>query len=153
MKINIQVDSTIEEDEVLIKCREVDGSIKIIYNFLMNHNSTLKSLALKKDNSDYYIPLDEIIFFESNNNYINAHTVDDIFTTEYKLYELENILPKFFLRISKSTIINISHIYSVSRNISSSSLVAFRKTHKQVYVSRRYYKTLKTKIDEMRSIL
>ena len=59
-----------------------------------------------------------------------------------KLYELENILPNSFLRISKSTIVNIQKIYSLSHSVSS-HLITFQNSHKQVYVSRMYYKVLK----------
>ena len=50
----------------------------------------------------------------------------------------------------KSTILNINHIYSITRNITSSSLVEFKNTHKKVYVSRSYYKVLKLKLSEKR---
>lgn len=54
------------------------------------------------------------------------------------------------MRVSKSTILNINHIYSITRNLTSSSIVEFQNTHKQVYVSRHYYKPLKFKLLEKR---
>ena len=71
-----------------------------------------------------------------------AHTKKDMFSVCQKLYELENILPRSFMRISKSTIVNIQKIYSLSHSVSS-HLITFQDTHKQVYVSRMYYKILK----------
>ena len=35
------------------------------------------------------MPLDEIIFFETESKEVRAHTRNDMFETEYKLYELE----------------------------------------------------------------
>lgn len=55
-----------------------------------------------------------------------------------------------FLRISKSTILNTNHIYSITRNITSSSIVEFQHTHKKVFVSRHYYKILQLKLSEKR---
>ena len=72
------------------------------------------------------------------------------YQTKYKLYELEDILPGFFMRVSKSTILNTNHIYSINRNLTASSVVAFSDTHKQVYVSRYYYKPLISKLEEKR---
>ena len=66
------------------------------------------------------------------------------------LYELEELLPGQFMRVSKSAILNTSHVYSITKNLSSSSVVQFRNTHKQVYVSRMYYKPLKCKLEEKR---
>lgn len=104
----------------------------------------------KIDNVEYYISLAEILFFETEDPNISAHTGDDIYQVKYKLYELEEILPNNFMRISKSTILNINHIYSITRNLTSSSIVEFQNTHKQVYVSRHYYKPLKFKLLEKR---
>ena len=64
-----------------------------------------------KGNTEYYIAVDNILFFETDNGQINAHTRDDIYQVKYKLYELENILPGYFMRISKSAILNTKQIY------------------------------------------
>ena len=87
---------------------------------------------------------------ETDGNAIQVHTRDDIYQTRYKLYELEELLPGQFMRVSKSAIMNTSHVYSITKNLSSSSVVQFRDTHKQVYVSRMYYKPLKCKLEEKR---
>ena len=70
---------------------------------------------------------------------------------KYKLYELEDLLPNNFIRVSKSAIVNVSHIFSIDRNVTSSSCIKFNGTYKNVYVSRRYYKDLKNKLNEMRN--
>ena len=59
-------------------------------------------------------------------------------------------MPVSFMRVSKSTILNTEHIYSISRNFTASSVVAFDGTHKQVFVSRYYYKPLISKLEEKR---
>ena len=74
----------------------------------------------------------------------------DAYKAKYKLYELEETLPRFFMRVSKSTILNTNHIFSIDRNLTASSVVAFTGTHKQVYVSRYYYKPLISKLEEKR---
>ena len=60
------------------------------------------------------------------------------------------MLPGFFMRVSKSTILNTDRVYSLTRNLTASSLVTFADSHKQVYVSRNYYKALVNKIKEKR---
>ena len=44
--------------------------------------------------------------FETEEKVVYAHTKDDMFQVKYRLYELEEILPGYFMRISKSTILN-----------------------------------------------
>lgn len=83
-----------------------------------------------KEDTEFYMPLNEVLFMETDGNAIQVHTRDDIYQTRYKLYELEELLPGQFMRVSKSAILNTSHVYSITKNLSSSSVVQFRDTHK-----------------------
>ena len=91
-----------------------------------------------------------ILFFETEDNQVFAHTKKDVYQTKYRLYELEELLPGSFIRVSKSTILNVSHVLSIKKNLTASSEVWFEGTHKQVYVSRNYYKQLKQRLEEKR---
>ena len=150
MKIRIELDEKISEDEVIIRCSELSEEVRNIQRVLSDMLSQKMKITFYKNNTEYYISLDEILFFETEESNISAHTVDNVYLVKYKLYELEEILPKDFVRASKSTIVNINHIYSITRNLTSSSLVEFQGTHKKVYVSRHYYKQLKLKLVEKR---
>ena len=98
------------------------------------------------------MPIKKILFFETENKQIWAHTSDEMYETDYKLYELEEFLPGSFMRVSKSTIVNLNHIYSITKNITASSVIEFNNCHKRVYVSRNYYKALIERLDEKRKI-
>ncbi|KEJ00021.1 DNA-binding protein [Clostridium botulinum A2B7 92] len=150
MKIRIEVDNEIKKDEVIIRCSELSEDVKNIQ--IMLHDMLLhkKQITFYRDDTEYYLSLEEILFFETEENGICAHTIDNIYNVKYKLYELEEFLPGYFMRVSKSTILNTNHIYSITRRISSSSKIEFQNTHKQVYVSRYYYKPLKIKLLEKR---
>jgi len=150
MKVRIDIDENLVEGEVIIRSSKLDESTQKIYHTLMELCKGSQHLLLHKRNIEYYISLDQIIFFETMDSCISAHTANDVFETSYRLYELEEMLPGYFLRVSKSTIININHIYSISRNLTASSEVQFSNTHKQVYVSRYYYKSLKIRLEEKR---
>lgn len=150
MKIIIGVDESINENEIIIRCKEFNDEVSEIQKALKNIASKSNSIIFYKGDTEYFFPLENILFFETESNSITAHTVNDVFIVKYKLYELEEILPGHFVRISKSTIININHIFSISRNLTASSLVEFNNTHKKVYVSRYYYKPLKLKLLEKR---
>lgn len=150
MKVRIEIDSNIEEDEIIIRCKELTKSIQKIEETIQQENQII-NFTFYKDNTEYYIPLNSILFFETSGNEINAHTSNEIYKVKYKLYELEEILPINFIRVSKSTILNVDHIFSIEKNLTASSIVQFNKTHKQVYVSRNYYKKLKERINERRN--
>ena len=150
LRVRIEIDSNIEEDEIIIKCKELTKSIQKIEETIQQENQII-NFTFYKDNTEYYIPLNSILFFETSGNEINAHTSNEIYKVKYKLYELEEILPINFIRVSKSTILNVDHIFSIEKNLTASSIVQFNKTHKQVYVSRNYYKKLKERINERRN--
>jgi len=150
MKVRIDIDENLEEDEIIIRCSKLDDKTRKAYDTLMDITKESKHLMLYKGNVEYYFPAENILFFETTDNCISAHTVDNFFETTYRLYELEELLPGYFMRVSKSTILNLNHIYSVSRNLTASSEVQFANTHKQVYVSRYYYKSLKCRLEEKR---
>lgn len=151
MKVRIEIDSNIKEDEVIIRCKELTNSIQKIEE-LISKEKQIIDIILYKDNIEYYIPLNSILFFETAENGIDAHTNDELYKIKHKLYELEEILPKNFIRVSKSTILNVNQIYSIEKNLAASSTVQFNKSHKQVFVSRSYYKKLKERINERRDI-
>lgn len=150
MKIRIEMEDALEEDEIIIRCSQLTEEIIRLQRMLQQESNNSGQFILYKEDTEYYVPLTDILFFETESGSVRVHTRAEVYETKYKLYELEEILPGHFLRISKSAIVNCDHIYSVSRNLTASSLIEFRNTHKQIYVSRAYYKVLKSKLDEKR---
>lgn len=148
MKVRIEVADNLEEDEVLIRCRSVDESIRKIHQFILEQSKTGPKITFYKQNQEYYFPLTDVLFFETEGEHVYAHTADDAYRIKYRLYELEQMLPRGFVRASKSAVVNIRQIYSITRSLTSSSLVQFADSHKQVYVSRFYYGELRQRMKE-----
>lgn len=151
MKIRIELEDNLIENEVVIHCKELNEEVSKIQQAISSITSKNQKFIFFKGDAEYYLSLEEILFFETDGNGIIAHTKMDMFETKQKLYELERMLPGYFLRISKSAICNIDNIYSITKGISSNSVIQFQDTHKQVYVSRRYYKVLKDSMDSIRN--
>lgn len=87
---------------------------------------------------------------ESDGNYILVHTSQDIYKTRRKLYELEELLPRDFIRVSKSTIVNTVRISGIKKNITGASEISFTHSTKRAYASRNYIKALIEIMDEKR---
>ena len=107
-------------------------------------------MALRIGETSYYVPLKEILFFETEGKSVRAHTAEKMYEADHKLYQLEESLPGYFMRISKSAIVNLNGIYSITRNLTAASAVEFYGTIKKVYVSRSYYKALIERMGEKR---
>jgi len=146
MKIRIDIDENLREPEIVIRGRADD--VAKLQNAVLTAAKSAQNLALIRDGRDYYLPAESILFFEAVDGKTWAHTAKNIYEIKQKLYELENILPSSFARISKSAIIGTKYILSISHNLAGPSLVRFRGSVKQINVSRGYYKNLVNKLSE-----
>lgn len=148
MKVRIEVTDDLEEDEVLIRCGRVDQTVQKIHRFILEQSKPGPKITFYRENQEYYFPLDDVLFFEAEGDHVYAHTASEAYLVKYRLYELERMLPRSFVRAAKSAVVNIRQIYSVTRSLTSSSLVQFANSHKQVYASRYYYKELRQRLKE-----
>lgn len=150
MKIRIEIDEQLQEEEIIIRSNSLDERVQKIQNAVNEVILAQHKLVFYKGDTAYYLKLEDILFFETDGSGIQAHTKGDIYRIKYKLYELEEMLPGYFMRISKSAILNTRCIYAINRSVTSPVVVQFQDTHKQVYVSRYYYKPLKERLEEKR---
>ena len=152
MKIRIDISEEISENEVIIRSSSLTPEIMQLQDLIKQAMEQKQNIVFYKGDTRVYFPLEEILFFETDQEGISAHTINDCYQIKYRLYELEDMLPRYFMRISKSTILNTQKIFSIDKNLYASSVVTFRDTHKQVYVSRHYYKPLIEIMEERRSM-
>ena len=150
MKINIKLDSNITDIEVIIKSPELSNDVIAIKDLVEKALASTQKIIFYKDDTEYFIPLSDILFFETDDNKVYAHSYDNFYEVKYKLYELESIIPFYYCRVSKSAIINLRAIYSLEKSFSGASTASFSKNKKTVHISRHYYKIVKEKLKEMR---
>lgn len=148
MKIKINIENDISEDEIIVRCRGITDEILYLQRLISENISQPQYLTLRKKETEYFIRMEDILFFETDSSVVYAHTRENLYETVYKLYELEQLLPCCFMRISKSAIVNMNEIFSIKRNLTASSVIEFHNTPKQVYVSRQYYKALIIRMEE-----
>lgn len=149
MKVKLEIDPDQKEPEIVIKAAKMDDQIERLYKSLQEEGKEPAQIAAIKENVTYYLNLSEILFFETDSKVVMAHTKDSAYQVNYKLYELENLLTSNFMRIAKSTIINLNKIYAITRSISNCQ-IQFEDSYKTVYASRRYYRDLRNRLDERR---
>ena len=148
MKVSIELDPQLDEPEMIIRAPRLTEEVARLQQLILEQKMT--PLTFYKDRSEYFVDVSEILFFETDGEKIYGHTREEAYEVRQKLYELEEILPIAFCRISKSTIVNAKQIYSIEKSFSGTSTVNFYQTHKQVHVSRHYYQLLKERLKEMR---
>ena len=150
MKIKIEIDDALAEEEIVIRCKSLSEDVISIQKRITDAVNSRMQLEVTKGEKEYYITIDEILFFETDVSGVVVHTANQIYETKYRLYELENLLPGNFIRVSKSTILNSAKVRAIHKNITGASEVEFVGTTKKVFVSRNYLKLLLEKLEEKR---
>lgn len=150
MKIRVEIDEKLAEEEIILRCRELNEETIAMQKRLAGAVNEGMKLTVMRGELEYYLDLQEILFFETAGAAVAVHTVSQIYETHLRLYELEEMLPGNFLRVSKSAILNTGRIRSVRKNITGASEVEFDGTGKKAFVSRSYFKLLTNKLEEKR---
>ena len=149
MKIRIEIDREAPE-EIVIRSRSADARLQKIQEAVARILDADKELALQSGEEEIYVPYDELLFFETVDKRVWAHTAKGCFTCLMHLNELERMLPCTFARASKSCVINTSLIRSISRYPTGIAKATFRGSEKTVYISRMFYKDVREIIEETR---
>lgn len=140
MRVRIELVDDDSENEVIIRCGRVDDTVRKIQQYITEQSAPEAQIVFYQENQEFYFPVEHILFFETEGSRIYAHTEKDSYRIKYRLCELEELLPRYFIRSSKSAIINSRKVYSINRNLTASSQVTFQNSHKHVYISRNYYR-------------
>jgi len=140
LKISIEEISRELEEEILIKCHEVDEEIHEIVSKLQTE--TLIILGYQNDRV-HRINLRDIYYFEAVDGKVFLYCEDNVFEVKHKLYELEEVCKdKKCFRATKSTILNIAKISSVHPSFSG-RFEAVLDNGERAVISRQYVPVLK----------
>lgn len=117
-------------------------------DFKLENNDDIQNMIAVKSNEKFELfPYDKIQYFEADNNDIFCIIENDktYYKVKDKLYQLEKKLnTKFFIRVSKSSIVNIMSISEILPWFGSKLLLKFKGTNKTVEVTRSYLKRFKS---------
>ena len=151
MKLRIEI-SPEENEEIVIRCKSYTETVKKVESVIENLINAYAECVLYANETEFYVPYKKILFFEVQDGKVYAHTKDKAFQSRLNLAKLEEVLPQYFVRSSKSCIINALQVGAISHNITGPSKVYFNGTQKIVYASRAYYKFLKDKLSVIRGV-
>jgi len=143
MKISIENIPVGSEPEIIIKCNEPDESLlQLIYSI----KSSSKKLIGFTELQIHIINPKDVFYFESVDNKVFIYCEEKVFQSRLKLYEIETEYENGdFFRASKSTILNISKIESVSP-IFYGKFEALLQNGEKVFISRQYVPIFKKKL-------
>ena len=143
VKITILDITSEEEEEVIIKCHEMTEDMQNLIQKLKNGKQKLTGYS---DSGIHLLEPNEVYYFESVDQKVFAYCESDVYEIKSRLYELENELsPNFFMRSSKSTILNLNKIRFLSPAFGG-RFEAFLDNDEKTIISRQYVAILKERL-------
>ena len=137
-----KVDSS-DKEEALIKAVNETDDIKAAMEIL---EGGVKKLALLKDGKTVLLEISFIYYIESVDKRTFVYTKENCYESKLRLSELEESLGSYFLRISKSMIVNLKKIKSVKSDLSG-RMEASMLNGEKIVISRSYVKEIKRRLD------
>lgn len=143
MKITILPPEPGQEEEIILRCAQLDERILELLRTLRNEQ--LKLSAYSETGITLLDPK-EVYYFEAVDNKVFAYCEKQVYEVRKKLYELEAALVGTdFLRISKSTIVDLSKVQHLAAAFNG-RLEARLKNGEKIIISRQYVPALKKKL-------
>lgn len=142
MKVTLNHIEEEKQENAILNLHKSNQHSDEIISYLEKENFRTENISCTVDGKLHYVPFFEIIFIESSSNIQILHTQNNSYKCSKRLYELEKILPTYFLRISKSSILNLRCV-SVYKPAASGLMKAELINGQEVYISRNYVKKLK----------
>ena len=141
MKITIEDRMDGQEDEIIIRCKQVDEHLlKLVYAI----KSGRERLTATKGTDIVQVAPKDIFYFEAVDNKVFLYLEKEVYETKLKLYELEGAYAEY-MRASKNSIINIERIRSIRPEFGA-RLLATMDNGEKLFVSRQYAAVLKEKL-------
>ncbi len=149
MRLRVLINPDAEE-EIVISAKSMSDDMTRLCSDITRLIGMSEEIALLDGSREIFVPTKEILFFETGGNKVYAHTATDCFEAREKLFELESILPNYFVRASKSSIVNIMKISAIVKSLTGVSDVEFSSSKKKAVLSRMYYHSVRDRIEEIR---
>lgn len=140
MEIKVLKISKNEPEQLEIRCHEVTEQVKDIVTFVKSRQGQLTGAI---EGKQYEIPVTDIYYVEAVDNTVFIYNSTQVYEAKQKLYELEGILKeKYFLRVSKSTILNLMKVKAIKPALNGRYL-AILQNEEEIMISRKYVAELK----------
>ncbi len=143
MKIDISVDEAATDLTVSITCKQLTPDIERIIAALrmMDHQ-----LTARKGSEVHMLDIAQVLYMESVDRKCFIYTDDDVYESDFRLYELEQQLEEYgFFRVSKSCLIHLQKIRSLKADINRKIRITM-SNGEQIMASRQYAEALKQRL-------
>ena len=145
MKVKLAISPEIVEDLVTIEAQVMSEQVTHLVSYIQNLDKQRSSLTVKKGEQVYLVDHDEIVRLYLEDRFLQVETVENVYTSNLRLYQVKEDLPANFLQISQSEIIHIKQLDHLKLTINGLVKLVM-KNGSVTYSSRRYLKVIKERL-------
>ena len=144
MRYSIAIEPQIPECHVEIHCSQVNREVEGILQALVLTETTVAGQTGEKTK---FIPVSQVLYFESVDDRTYLYTHDEVLSCDLRLYQITEKLDEVgFVRISKSVVANLHHMYAIRRE-KNRTLTAEISNVEKLQVSRTYLQEIQRKLE------
>lgn len=142
MKLELNIDEKVKETLVVVSANKIDKEVQNLINYIEYSSEYL--IGIVEDKASI-IDIGEIIrvYIEDRKTFVV--TLKDTYVVKKKLYEVENMVTRNFIKISQSEIANIKFIKNLVFSNTGTIVIKYKNSDIS-YVSRRMIKEFKLKL-------
>lgn len=145
MKVNLFVSRDIDEPRADIHTNELTDNVAKAISILESDESS-GMVAVKKGSDIALLEMDEIFMFRVEEKQVKVYDENSEYLIKKPLYQVEETLSSDFVRISKSTIVNLRKIERVAPSLKGMMFIELRNGLKD-NISRKYLPEFKQALD------
>ena len=142
MKVELNIDEKFKEILVTISTDKINDEVQELVNYIEYKEDYLVGIA---DDQVCVLDISDIIRVFVEDRKVFVVTTKGKFIVRKKLYEMNNLLTKDFVKISQSEIANIKFIKNLDLSIRGTIVIVYKNSDIS-NVSRRLLKDFKTKL-------
>ena len=145
MKVNLFVSRDIEEPYADIHTNELTDNITRAISVLESDDSN-EMLAVKKGSDIALLEFSDVYMLRVEDKQVKVHTENSEYSIKKPLYQIEETLNSDFVRISKTTIVNLRKIERVAPSLKGMMFIQLKNGLKD-NISRKYLPDFKNALD------
>ena len=152
MKVECKISTDYKEPYAVLHVNRMTQAIAEIISMLEKEGGGSSALIVSKEKKTYFIEPEEIALVRTEGRDIVCYDkLKNRYTLDKPLYEMQNILDNHFVRVSKSTIINIREINHVEAGFNG-TMELVMKNGVTDYISRNFRKSFKERLEIKKKI-
>ena len=136
MKVNLFLSKDVDEPYADIHTDQLTDNISKAISILESEEAS-DMLAVKKGSDIAFLEFSDIYMFRVEDKQVNVYTENTNYLIKKPLYQLEEGLDQSFIRISKTTIINLKKIDRVAPSLKGMMFIELKNGLKD-NISRKY---------------